>query len=514
MKAFLLHADRDFDVDAELPVNSADLMQDLELAVILDTAAGGDALIWDVLQRALLIGLGDPETVLYRQEMFEDCLRSPALIRELYSLAHEAIASEKTVFRMLGHGSPTSILTRSVSVMKLQSQFLQRLRGIADEHAAGLESPGFVRFFAMVAQELDDAYLARLRDRLKELEFPRGQLIGTHLGSVRRAVRWVARRQPHRGWLARIPIAPRSGYGFTIPPRDEAGANALRDLEDRGANEIANALAQSCDHVLSFFAMMRRELAFYVGALNLRDRLAAVSAPTCRPRIAPEGRFGLTAGGLYDVALALTLGRAPVPNDVAGEDVRLIMITGANQGGKSTLLRAVGQAQLMTQAGLFAGADELRIDLSTSVYTHHKREEDASMRSGKLDEELARMSAIADAIGPGGLLLCNESFASTNEREGSEIARQIIRAMLDAGVKVVFVTHQYDLAQSFWSTAREHALFLRAGREDAGERTYTLSPGRPLTTSYGADSYREVFGREPSLTPNAPEARPRDAQTS
>jgi hypothetical protein len=92
-------------------------------------------------------------------------------------------------------------------------------------------------------------------------------------------------------------------------------------------------------------------------------------------------------------------------------------------------------------------------------------------------------------------LLCNESFASTNEREGSEIARQIIRAMLDSEVKTVFVTHQYELALGFWSAGDVHALFLRAGREDAGQRTYKLDVGEPLATSYGADSYETVFGR-------------------
>lgn len=65
-----------------------------------------------------------------------------------------------------------------------------------------------------------------------------------------------------------------------------------------------------------------------------------------------------------------------------------------------------------------------------------------------MDGELARMSRIIDQITPGCLLLCNESFASTNEREGSQIARQIIRALLARGIKMLFVTHLFDLAHS------------------------------------------------------------------
>jgi hypothetical protein len=67
------------------------------------------------------------------------------------------------------------------------------------------------------------------------------------------------------------------------------------------------------------------------------------------------------------------------------------------------------------------------------------------------DVQLRRMSEIADRITPHGLLLCNESFASTNEREGSEIARQVLRAMLDRRIRVVFVTHMYNLAHGFYA---------------------------------------------------------------
>lgn len=115
------------------------------------------------------------------------------------------------------------------------------------------------------------------------------------------------------------------------------------------------------------------------------------------------------------------------------------------------------------------------------------------MERGKLDEELDRMSTITDGIAPGGLLLCNESFASTNEREGSQIAREIIRALNEAQVRVVFVTHMYDLAESIHVSGDGRVLFLRAPREHDGSRTHRLSEAAPLPTSYGEDLYRETF---------------------
>jgi DNA mismatch repair ATPase MutS len=111
------------------------------------------------------------------------------------------------------------------------------------------------------------------------------------------------------------------------------------------------------------------------------------------------------------------------------------------------------------------------------------------------------MSAIADLIRPRSLLLCNESFASTNEREGSEIARQLIKAMLEGGVKVAYVTHLYDLADSLHREQLPEALFFRAERKPDGRRTYRVVPGEPLPTSHGEDSYRRIFGADADERP-------------
>jgi DNA mismatch repair ATPase MutS len=130
------------------------------------------------------------------------------------------------------------------------------------------------------------------------------------------------------------------------------------------------------------------------------------------------------------------------------------------------------------------------------------------MRSGKLDDELQRMSEIAETIRPYGILLCNESFASTNEAEGSEIARQVVRALLEADVRVAYVTHMYELAHGFHAEELERALFLRAERLPDGKRTFRMVPGEPEPTSYGIDSYRRIFGKPPRDARTAAEHSP------
>jgi DNA mismatch repair ATPase MutS len=116
------------------------------------------------------------------------------------------------------------------------------------------------------------------------------------------------------------------------------------------------------------------------------------------------------------------------------------------------------------------------------------------MTSGRLDDELRRMSDIAGQLTPHCLMLFNESFAGTNEHEGSEIGHQIVRALLDADVRVLFVTHRFSFADRF---RRQHApstLFLRAERKSDGCRTYKLAVKDPLPTSYGEDLYYQLGG--------------------
>lgn len=502
MKALLMHPVQDFDLQRELPPHQAALIQDLELGTLFDAMAGGDQFLYEVAERAVLSSLQDPEAICYRQQVLTDCLQQPAVVRELYGIAVEAIQRERKIWGVFMN-SPDTILHHSLQVLELFLGILKRLRAIADNQAGRFRSEGFARFFAMLATELDDEYFLTVEAHLQELRFRRGALLSAELGKGNKGIRYVLRRAPELNWRERLGLGTGSGYGFTIPDRDENGFKALEELRARGINQVANALAQSTDHILSFFAMLRAELGFYVGCLNLHERLADKGEPTCFPEPVAPGPRALAAQGLYDVCLALHTQAGVVGNELDADDRSLVMITGANQGGKSTFLRSVGVAQLMLQCGMFVGARSLRASVVDGVFTHFKREEDATMESGRLDEELSRMSEIVDAIAPNSLLLCNESFAATNEREGSEIARQVVRALLDSGVVVFFVTHLFDLADGFYQQELATALFLRAERQPDGRRTFRLVKGEPLPTSYGEDSYRRVFGAAPSPFPAA-----------
>ena len=496
MKALLMHRNRDFDLQQALPWNERDLTQDLELGTLLHAMAADDEFLFEVARKALLSGLqNDVDTILYRQEVVKDCLKSPSVVTGLYNLTVEAIAVTKKGWWGISGHYPGSMLYSSINLMESLLGTLRKLRGIAEEAAGHFESEAFTALFAMLGKELSNEYLASIQTHLTELKFRKGVLLSAELDEGNEGTNYMLRqtREKDPNWLQRILRKGPPGYTFHIADRDEAGARILENMRHRGISRVATALAQSADHVVSFFKMLRAELAFYVGCLNLHGRLAAKEEPMCFPTPAPSGQRRQRFSGLYDVCLSLHMERRLVGNAADAEGKSLIIVTGANQGGKSSFLRSIGLAQVMMQCGMFVGAEAFEAELCPALFTHYKREEDATMKSGKLDEELARMSEIVDHIVPNSMLLFNESFAATNEREGSEIARQIVSALLEKHFKIFYVTHLYEFARGFFDRKIKDTIFLRAERKADGTRTFRLLAGEPLETSYGEDLYRQIF---------------------
>ena len=131
MKVFLMHRDRDFRLGENLPPNRGELTQDLELDILFDAMAADDSFLREVAKNAILASLRDPESILYRQQIVADCLSAPAVIREIYAIAVEAIESERKVWSLMWERDASSALHRSTQVLQLCVNPLRRLWQIA-----------------------------------------------------------------------------------------------------------------------------------------------------------------------------------------------------------------------------------------------------------------------------------------------------------------------------------------------------------------------------------------------
>ena len=387
MKAFLMYKDHDFDLQGKLPSNEQALTQDLELNTLFNAMALGDKFLFEVSKKAILCSLNnDIDKILYRQNILKDCLKNSSIVRDIYDIAVESIERESKIYFGLLREYPDRILSRSIEVLQLFVSMLKKLKNIADEYADKFESEGFTKFFAMLKKELSDEYFAGIQNHLRELEFRKGVLISAKLGKGNKGSNYILRKplDKKHSLMKRIFAKKPSVYTFYISDRDESGARALSELKDRGINLVANALAQSTDHILSFFNMLRTELAFYIGCLNLHRQLTQKEEPISFPQPVASGERRHSFKGLYDICLTLSLEQRIVGNDLNADNKDLVIITGANQGGKTVFLRSIGLSQLMMQCGMFVPAEAFSSNVCDGLFTHYKREEDATMKSGNL----------------------------------------------------------------------------------------------------------------------------------
>ncbi len=488
MKANLMFRDRDFDIKAAPCFGKAALMADLELERVVTSMSRGDETIKAACSAAVFSPLLSREDISFRQSVLMDALENPEPVRKLYEITRDTHKKKSGSWYWLYPSQYlASTFSSAVGLLKIYLEMLGELRGVADESIGGFKSEGFVGLLSMLRRELDNNYLERADEMLEELKDGEGLLVSAKLGGYLQGVDYVLRRKETSHFWRNWVFAP----SFSLAPRDDAGAKDMGNRRDRAINDVTNALAQATEHIEGFFNMLRDELAFFVGCLNLRDALSALGMPVCIPTLLPPEREERSFKALYDVSLALAKNESVVGNELLASGKRLYIVTGANQGGKSTFLRSVGQAQLMAQAGMFVGAESFSAPVRSGVFSHFKKEEDKAMGSGKLDEELSRMSALSDNLKSGSMMLFNESFAATNEREGSEICRQITQALIENGIEVFSVTHLYTYAAAFFGN--EKTLFLRAERLENGERSFKIVPGEPLHTAFGEDLYRKIF---------------------
>lgn len=487
MKVYLMYNDRDFDVKSEPCFSKDVLASDLELNRIIINMAQDDDIIYEACDAALFHPMKSVEDIKYRQRILNDAINNPDTVRQLYEITIETEKQRRSSWRWLASPYLSSTFSSSIELLKLYTEMLMKLRLIADSSITSFRSDGFRNLFSMLQMELSDEYFEEIHSHLKDLKDGDDILISSKMGNYLQGAGYVLRRKKRKGFWWHWHFAP----SFTISERDDSGATDLGKRRDRAINEATNALAQAAEHLESFFARLRSELAFYVGCLNLYESLKVIKLPVCIPTLLPLNSKCRSWNELYDVSLALEKKRDIVGNELRADDKQLYIITGANQGGKSTFLRSIGQAQLMAQCGMFAGAEVFSAPVRCDIFSHFKKEEDTAMKSGKLDEELSRMSDIADHLECGALVLFNESFASTNEREGSEICSQITRALIENGIEIFSVTHIHTYAAAFLGD--KETQYLRAQRLEGGERTFKIVPGEPLQTAFGEDLYKKIF---------------------
>jgi len=235
--------------------------------------------------------------------------------------------------------------------------------------------------------------------------------------------------------------------------------------------------------VLSFQVV--GDIEFYLGALALRDRAAAAGLAMALPTLVEPGD-PLAIEGLFNPLLVLA-GVAAKACDVQAGPGAIVVVTGPNSGGKTRLLQAIGLAQCLSQAGLFAPARSARVPRASGLFASLFEEARADQPEGHLGMELLRIRRCFDELDPGALVVIDELCSGTNPSEGEEIARLVLSLLPELGVRGFVTTHLLSFAASL---ARESAApgsrggleFLQVELDPQERPTYGFVPGVARTS--------------------------------
>jgi hypothetical protein len=233
----------------------------------------------------------------------------------------------------------------------------------------------------------------------------------------------------------------------------------FRDLSmvlEKTTKPIARELNRYVHLNSQFLKDLRPEIIFYVQAVELARKVERLGLPICLPEIAPITERICEIEDNYNIQLALHLSSQKPGKNLAGQVVtnkvilgscgRIVILTGPNQGGKTTYMQAVGQAQVMAQAGLFVPGRCARISPVDGIYTHYPLEERLELGTGRFGDEARRIRAIFEQVTRYSLVLLNESLSTTNMGESLYLAQDIVRVLRQIGLRAIFTTHLHELA--------------------------------------------------------------------
>jgi DNA mismatch repair protein MutS len=203
------------------------------------------------------------------------------------------------------------------------------------------------------------------------------------------------------------------------------------------------------DYLDARVAAFDREVQLYLAYRDLAAPLKAAGLSFCYPRICPRSEGAHVRAG-FDLALALRLvaeGKSVVRNDLrlAGEE-RVLVVTGPNQGGKTTFARMVGQLHYLAALGLPVPGEEATLFLPDRIFTHFEREEALANLRGKLEDELVRIRATLEQASERSLVIMNESFSATTLSDALFLGRRVLERVIELGAACVCVTFVDELA--------------------------------------------------------------------
>lgn len=423
----------------------------------------------------------DEEVLNYRLDILEDFLNVPQLEAVLYENVHKLYVNEHINIQKLGLADSFYALNTRLNSLKTFIECITKCHEFCQKFQDKFRSEalkGLVEYFASVYNsEYFDEVKRETDECLRILaKGVKSVTVGINFDDMMRPVEAMLlsvstdsiKKKGRFDWIFKhLDGGANRAIGRTHSLYNENGgtndleAPLFRELKEINSEYISHLdrairayFKKSTEDILTFESQM----SFYIGAKRIIDAVRARGLDMCRPKYLKMEERRLNAKGVFDLSFYTQMVSSDpmgslkdkiITNDCTMDDNgRFFVLTGANNGGKTTYTRAIGIIQVMAQAGIYVPCSSCEISPVDFIYTHFPKEEEVGLNTSRFTQECKQFKVTVDNATRYSMLLLNESIQSTTPTECVFIATELTKIFRCIGVRGVYATHLLELAKN------------------------------------------------------------------